>query len=85
MPWRTAATSRMLSVLGLVLLIAMIGYYLVRQLLRGERMAARLIVEEANFRTLAEGSSDMVIHTCGNIARLPTEGIPAHWSLCRIE
>ena len=60
MPWRTAATSRMLSVLGLVFLIAMIGYYLVRQLLRGERMAARLMVEEANFRTLAEGSSDMV-------------------------
>ena len=59
-PWRAAATTRMLSVSCLVMLIAMIGYYLVRQLLRGERMAARLMVEEANFRTLAEGSSDMV-------------------------
>jgi len=60
MPWRTAAAARMLLVLGLVMLIATIGYYLVRQLLRGERMAASLVVEEANFRTLAEGSSDMV-------------------------
>jgi diguanylate cyclase (GGDEF)-like protein/PAS domain S-box-containing protein len=59
-PWRDAAATRMLSVLGLVTLIATIGYYFVRQLLRGERMAAKLAIEEANFRTVAEGSSDMV-------------------------
>jgi diguanylate cyclase (GGDEF)-like protein/PAS domain S-box-containing protein len=47
-------------VLGLVTLIAVIGFYLVRQLLQGQRMAAALAAKEANFRVLAEGSSDMV-------------------------
>jgi diguanylate cyclase (GGDEF)-like protein/PAS domain S-box-containing protein len=58
--WRRAAITRMLFVLGLVSLIAVMGYYLVRQLLRGQRMAAALAAKEANFRVLAEGSSDMV-------------------------
>ncbi|OAF01796.1 diguanylate cyclase [Bradyrhizobium centrolobii] len=59
-PWRAAAISRMLYVLALVLLIAIIGAVLVRQLQRGQRMAAALSEKEAHFRLLAEGSSDMV-------------------------
>jgi PAS domain S-box-containing protein len=58
--WRHAAVVRILFVLGLVLLIAVIGLFLVRQLLQGQRMAAALASKEANFRVLAEGSSDMV-------------------------
>jgi diguanylate cyclase (GGDEF)-like protein/PAS domain S-box-containing protein len=59
-PWRAAAVSRMLYVLALVMLIAVIGAVLVRQLQRGQRMAAALVEKEAHFRLLAEGSSDMV-------------------------
>ncbi|MDD1531519.1 diguanylate cyclase [Bradyrhizobium sp. WBOS7] len=59
-PWRAAAISRLLYVVALVLLIAVIGAVLVRQLQRGQRMAAALVEKEAHFRLLAEGSSDMV-------------------------
>jgi diguanylate cyclase (GGDEF)-like protein/PAS domain S-box-containing protein len=59
-PWRQAATARMSFVLALVGLIAIIGFYLVRQLARGQHLAAALAAKEANFRVLAEGSSDMV-------------------------
>ncbi|WP_128924041.1 sensor domain-containing diguanylate cyclase [Bradyrhizobium guangxiense] len=59
-PWRGAAISRMLYVAALVMLIAVIGAVLVRQLQRGQLMAAALIEKEAHFRLLAEGSSDMV-------------------------
>ncbi|MFB6447864.1 sensor domain-containing diguanylate cyclase [Bradyrhizobium tunisiense] len=59
-PWRRAAAARMTFVLGLVLLIAVIGYYLVRQLLQRQRTAQALVAKEANFRLLAEQSSDMV-------------------------
>lgn len=59
-PWRAAAISRMLYVIALVMLIAVIGAVLVRQLQRGQRMAAALTEKEAHFRLLAEGSSDMV-------------------------
>ncbi|MBR1090646.1 diguanylate cyclase [Bradyrhizobium manausense] len=59
-PWRSAAISRMLYVLALVILIAIIGSVLVRQLQRGQHMAAALIEKEAHFRLLAESSSDMV-------------------------
>ncbi|QOZ75436.1 diguanylate cyclase [Bradyrhizobium sp. CCBAU 53351] len=59
-PWRAAAISRMLYVMALVVLIAVIGAVLVRQLQRGQRMAAALVEKEAHFRLLAEGSSDMV-------------------------
>jgi diguanylate cyclase (GGDEF)-like protein/PAS domain S-box-containing protein len=50
----------MAVVLGLVVLIAVMGFYLVRQLLRGQQMTAALASKEANFRVVAEGSSDMV-------------------------
>jgi diguanylate cyclase (GGDEF)-like protein/PAS domain S-box-containing protein len=59
-PWRHAAITHMLFVVALVTLIAIIGFYLVRQLLRGQRMASALAAKEGNFRVLAEGSSDMV-------------------------
>jgi diguanylate cyclase (GGDEF)-like protein/PAS domain S-box-containing protein len=59
-PWRRATVTRLLFVLGLVALIAVMGIYLVRQLLHGQRLAAALAAKEANFRLLAEGSSDMV-------------------------
>ena len=59
-PWRRATVTRMLFVFGLVILIAFMGLYLVRQLLQGQRLAAALAAKESNFRLLAEGSSDMV-------------------------
>lgn len=59
-PWRRAAAARMTFVLGLVLLIAVIGFYLVRQLVQRQLMAQALVAKEANFRLLAEQSSDMV-------------------------
>jgi diguanylate cyclase (GGDEF)-like protein/PAS domain S-box-containing protein len=59
-PWRKAASIRLLGVLGLVIVIAVMGAYIVRQLQGGSRMAASLASTEANFRVLAEGSSDMV-------------------------
>ena len=58
--WRSAAVIRTLFVLALVMLIAIIGTFLVRQLLHGRRMAAALASKEASFRLLAEGSSDLV-------------------------
>lgn len=60
-PWREEATIRMVLVLGLVMLIAGTGVYLVRQLLKGQRVAAVLAAKEADFRLLAEESSDMVM------------------------
>ena len=59
-PWRRAAAVRVTIVLGLVLLIAVIGFYLVRQLSQRQRMAQALAANEAHFRLLAEQSSDMV-------------------------
>ncbi|WP_314953004.1 diguanylate cyclase domain-containing protein [Bradyrhizobium cosmicum] len=59
-PWRRAATIRSTFVLGLVVLIALIGSYLVRQLWQRQRMAQALAANEAHFRLLAEQSSDMV-------------------------
>ena len=58
--WRDAAVNRMTFVVGLVMLIAVMGLYLVRQLMQGRRLAVALAAKEANFRLLAEGSSDMV-------------------------
>jgi diguanylate cyclase (GGDEF)-like protein/PAS domain S-box-containing protein len=59
-PWREEAVTRMAVVLGLTLLIAVIGFSLVRYLLQRQRMAAALVAKEADFRLLAEQSSDMV-------------------------
>jgi diguanylate cyclase (GGDEF)-like protein/PAS domain S-box-containing protein len=59
-PWRHAAMVRMMFVFALTSLIAVIGFFLVLQLQRGQRMVVALAAKEANFRVLAEGSSDMV-------------------------
>ena len=59
--WRGEATARTAFVLGLTALIAAIGFYLVRQLAERQRMAAALAAKEADFRLLAEESSDMVM------------------------
>ncbi len=59
--WRQEAMIRMALVLGLATLIAGTGIYLVRQLLKGQRIAAVLAANEADFRLLAEESSDMVM------------------------
>jgi diguanylate cyclase (GGDEF)-like protein/PAS domain S-box-containing protein len=59
-PWREAAAVRMLFVAALMLIITVIGYYFVRQLHARQRMAVALEAKEADFRLLAEESSDMV-------------------------
>jgi diguanylate cyclase (GGDEF)-like protein/PAS domain S-box-containing protein len=59
-PWRRDVIERMAFVLALVGLIAVVGLYLVRQLCERQRMAAALTAKEADFRLLAEESSDMV-------------------------
>jgi diguanylate cyclase (GGDEF)-like protein/PAS domain S-box-containing protein len=59
-PWRQEAVERMTFVLALVGLIAVVGLYLVRQLYERHGMEVALIAREADFRLLAEESSDMV-------------------------
>jgi PAS domain-containing protein len=51
----------MAFVLGMTVLIAIIGFYFVRQLRERQRMAAALVAKEADSRLLAEQSSDMVM------------------------
>lgn len=58
--WCATAIARLLIVLALVTMIAVIGGFLVWQLMRSRRLARILASSEANFRLLAEGSSDMV-------------------------
>jgi diguanylate cyclase (GGDEF)-like protein/PAS domain S-box-containing protein len=59
-PWRKNAITRMTIVLSLTSLIATIGFFMVRQLNRGQRLVSALVSKEADFRLLAEESSDMV-------------------------
>jgi diguanylate cyclase (GGDEF)-like protein/PAS domain S-box-containing protein len=59
--WRGEATERMALVLGLTALIAVIGFHLVRQLTERQRISAAVMAKEADFRLLAEESSDMVM------------------------
>jgi diguanylate cyclase (GGDEF)-like protein/PAS domain S-box-containing protein len=58
--WRNDAISRTAFVFALISLIAVIGFFLVRQLHLAQRLMSALAAKEANFRLLAEGSSDMV-------------------------
>ena len=60
-PWRREAMFRMALVLVLISLIGGAGFYLVRQLLERQRIATVLTAKEADFRLLAEESSDMVM------------------------
>ena len=59
--WRREAGARMAFVLALTALIATAGFFLVRQLMERQRMAVALAAKEADFRLLAEESSDMVM------------------------
>jgi diguanylate cyclase (GGDEF)-like protein/PAS domain S-box-containing protein len=59
-PWRKAAIARMTLVLALTALIAITGFYLIKQMRQRQRLVSALIAKEADFRLLAEGSSDMV-------------------------
>jgi diguanylate cyclase (GGDEF)-like protein/PAS domain S-box-containing protein len=59
--WRSEALTHMAVVAGLVILIGLTGFVLVRQLLQRQQMAAALSAKEADFRLLAEQSSDMVM------------------------
>lgn len=58
--WRNAAFGRMSVVFILTLLIAVIGGFLIRQMLARQGMMSELVAKEADFRLLAEESSDMV-------------------------
>ncbi|KAA0072518.1 diguanylate cyclase [Tardiphaga sp. P9-11] len=58
--WRRDAAVRMMFVVALLLIIAVIGFFFIRQLQARQRMAAELEAKEADFRLLAEESSDMV-------------------------
>ncbi|AMJ62576.1 diguanylate cyclase domain-containing protein [Bosea sp. PAMC 26642] len=58
--WRQGAAARTVFVVALTLLISVIGIFLVRQLFERQRMAGALAAKEADFRLLAEESSDMV-------------------------
>jgi diguanylate cyclase (GGDEF)-like protein/PAS domain S-box-containing protein len=59
-PWRKAAIIRMAFVVVLIGLIAIVGLLLVRQMLARQGLMSRLAAREADFRLLAEESSDMV-------------------------
>ena len=59
--WRQGAIIRIVIVVALTSVIGAIGAYLVRQLVVRQRMAAALAAKEADFRLLAEESSDMVM------------------------
>jgi diguanylate cyclase (GGDEF)-like protein/PAS domain S-box-containing protein len=59
-PWREDVGKRLALVLGLDATLAVIGIFLVRQLVRGRHLALELASQEANFRLIAEGSSDIV-------------------------
>jgi diguanylate cyclase (GGDEF)-like protein/PAS domain S-box-containing protein len=58
--WRQEAKMRVSFVLALVALIAVLGFYLVRKMFERQRLLAAMVSKEAEFRLLAEESSDMV-------------------------
>jgi len=58
--WREDAAVRTMFVVALLLVIALIGAFFVRQLQARQRLAAELEAKDVDFRLLAEESSDMV-------------------------
>lgn len=58
--WRSGAVIRGGVVIALVAGLGVMGLYLVRHLVTRQRMAAALAAKEADFRVVAEGSSDLV-------------------------
>ena len=59
--WRNEASARLAFTLALTTLIATAGFFLVRQLRERQRMTVALAAKEADFRLLAEESSDIVM------------------------
>jgi diguanylate cyclase (GGDEF)-like protein/PAS domain S-box-containing protein len=59
--WRHEALGRSIFILMLTSIIALAGSYLIRQLVQHQRLTQALADGEAEFRLLAEGSSDMVL------------------------
>jgi diguanylate cyclase (GGDEF)-like protein/PAS domain S-box-containing protein len=59
--WQQGAIGRLAVVAALTVLIALIGIYLVREMSQRQRIAAALTAKEADFRLLAEQSSDVVM------------------------
>ncbi|AVO46432.1 sensor domain-containing diguanylate cyclase [Phreatobacter cathodiphilus] len=59
-PWRSEASWRMNMVFGLTLLIAGLGALMLRELASRQRLLRVISCQEADFRLLAEASSDMV-------------------------
>lgn len=58
--WERGAAFRSFLVLLMLAGLGIVGFYLVRQLVARQRMAVLLAAKEADFRLLAENSSDMV-------------------------
>jgi diguanylate cyclase (GGDEF)-like protein/PAS domain S-box-containing protein len=58
--WRAAALARSMVVVALLAVISLAGFYQVKHLNERQRMAGELAATEADFRLLAEQSSDMV-------------------------
>lgn len=58
--WRREAVGRLAGVLALVAVIALLGLYLIRQLVQRQHMTTALLAKESDFRLLSEESSDMV-------------------------
>ena len=58
--WRKDAAARTIFCGALLSIISVIGFFFVRQLQARQRLAAALEAKEADFRLLAEESSDMV-------------------------
>lgn len=59
--WRRTAGFRLLATLCIVIVIAVSGYYLGREVIARQRMASALRSREAIFRLMAEESSDVVM------------------------
>jgi diguanylate cyclase (GGDEF)-like protein/PAS domain S-box-containing protein len=59
--WQDESRYRLGAMVALVVLIAIVGAYLTRETLDRQKMAAELAAKEADFRLLAEESSDMVM------------------------
>lgn len=58
--WRSGYAFRGGIVFALLVALSIVGFHLVRQLVARQRMASLLAAKEADFRLLAESSSDMV-------------------------
>ncbi|WP_051160779.1 cache domain-containing protein [Bradyrhizobium japonicum] len=79
-PWRRQGVTRFGIVTGLTMSMALIGFFLVRHLAKGQRMAAALVAKEGDFRLIAEQCSDVVMRV-GLDERIlsPPRPAPVSW------